>query len=63
MGEIEKEKDMSNLQIGDTIKCHDKNDLIDTMKSLQKEGIYCDFMFLKDGNKGYWLIVEGSEKA
>ena len=63
MGEIEKEKGMSNLQIGDTIKCHDKNGLIDTMESLQKEGIYCDFMFLKDGKKGYWLIVEGSEKA
>jgi hypothetical protein len=54
---------MSNLQIGDTIECHDKNDLIDTMEILQKEGIYCDWMFEKEGKKGYWLIVKGSEKA
>lgn len=40
-----------------------KNDLIDTMEILQKEGIYCDWMLEKEGKKGYWLIVEGSEKA
>lgn len=48
----------NTFQIGDTIKCHDKNDLVHTMYELQAEGIETDFLFEKDGEKGLWLKVE-----
>lgn len=46
------------LQIGDTIKCADAEDMINTMHDLEKEGITTDFMYEKDGEKGLWLVVE-----
>ena len=47
------------LKVGDTIKCHDADDLINTMKDLAQEGIETDFVYEKDGQKGLWLeIVE-----
>lgn len=48
---------MNRLQVGDTIKCKDKDDMVDTMQALIKEGIDTDFMYEKDGEKGLWLIV------
>lgn len=41
----------------DTIKCIDKNDLIETMYALEKVGVETDFLYEKDGKKGLWLIV------
>ena len=46
------------LQVGDTIKCHDADDMIRTMTELEKENITTDFMYEKDGVKGLWLLVE-----
>lgn len=46
------------LQVGDTIKCHDKEEMVDLMTELEKENITTDFMYEKDGEKGLWLVVE-----
>lgn len=54
------------LKVGDTIKCHDKDDMADTFQALQKEGVDTDFLYEKDGKKGLWLIVlsvEGSKNG
>lgn len=51
-----------DLRVGDTIKCKDNDDLIETMRTLQEQGIDTDFLFEKDGEKGKWLIVEGISK-
>lgn len=48
----------NKLKVGDTIKCHDKDDMVNTMTELAKEDIYCDFLYEKDGVKGLWLVVE-----
>ena len=45
------------LKVGDTIKCRDADDLIDTMKDLAKEGIETDFVYEKDGKRGLWLEI------
>lgn len=50
------------LKIGDTIKCASKDDAVDTMQNLAKEGIDTDFLYEKDGIKGIWLIVCKIEK-
>lgn len=39
------------LKVGDTIKCHDKNDLVETMVELSKQDIFTDFLYEKDGKK------------
>lgn len=55
-------KDIYNtLKVGDTIKCNDPKDMVSTMQDLAKSGIEADFMYEKDGKKGYWLIVTGEE--
>lgn len=46
------------LQVGDTIKCYNADDMIRTMHELAKENITTDFMYEKDGVKGLWLVVE-----
>ena len=50
------------LKVGDTIQCHDADDMIRTMKELEKENITPDFMYEKDGIKGLWLVVESMGK-
>ena len=45
------------LKVGDTIKCHDKDDAINYMIELAKENIETDFMYEKDGTDGLWLVV------
>ena len=50
------------LRIGDTIKCANKDDLLETHNELAKEGIITDFMYEKDGVKGLWLEVIKIEK-
>ena len=47
----------SKMKAGDTIKCADIDDMIHTMQELEKEDIHTDFMYEKDGKKGYWLLV------
>lgn len=50
------------LSIGDTIKCADKEDCVNMMLELAKEGDETDFLYEKDGKKGFWLEVEKVEE-
>lgn len=54
-----RQKKMNKFQIGDTIKCYNKDELVKIMTALEKENIHTDFLYEKDGHKGLWLIVEG----
>lgn len=49
------------VKVGDTIKCHDKDEMLQVMTNLAKRGIFTDFMYEKDGMEGYWLVVEKVE--
>ena len=46
------------LKAGDTIKCADKEDLLNAHNDLALNGVYTDFLYEKDGEQGLWLIVE-----
>lgn len=48
---------MEKLKKGDTIKCHDPEDLANAFMELSKNDIDVDFMYEKNGEKGYWLEV------
>lgn len=51
------------MKKGDTIKCHDKEELVEVMCELEKEGYRTDFLYEKDGQKGLWLqITKGIRK-
>lgn len=45
------------LKRGDTIKCSDAEDMIKTMNELEQQDIQTDFLYEKDGEKGYWLEI------
>lgn len=46
------------VKFGDTIKCHDKDEMVQVMTNLAKKGIFTDFMHEKDGVPGFCLVVE-----
>lgn len=46
-----------NLKIGDTIKCSDSNEMVSLSEELAKEDVVTDFLYEKDGEKGFWLEV------
>ena len=48
---------MEQLKVGDTIKCHDKDDCVNYMTELAKCDIVTDFLYEKDGEHGLWLVV------
>lgn len=50
--------DTQKLHIGDTIKCLNADDMVDTMYKLMHCDIETDFMYEKDGEKGLWLVIE-----
>lgn len=50
------------LKKGDTIKCKNAHDLVNTMMRLAKEDIETDFLYELNGEKGHWLIVTKDEK-
>lgn len=50
------------LSIGDTIKCADKEDCVNMMLELAKEGVETDFLYEKDGKKGFCFEVEKVEE-
>ncbi len=57
----EREIDMSNLQIGDTIICSSQDNMIDTMMELAQAGIETDFVY---GDKEkYKLVVTDIEEG
>lgn len=45
------------MNVGDTIKCLDADEMIDIMEALADEDIETDFVYEKDGKRGYWLII------
>ena len=49
----QEKKKKSDLKVGDTIKCRDSDDMIDTMNDLVKSGIETDFLYKKDGKEGF----------
>lgn len=46
------------LKVGDTIKCANKEDLLNTHNDLALNGVYTDFLYEKDGEQGLWLEVK-----
>lgn len=46
------------LKVGDTIQCADADDMVNTMTDLARNNVQTDFMYEKDGQKGFWLVVE-----
>jgi hypothetical protein len=48
---------MKKLKIGDTIQFEDADDMIDTHTQLAVQGVETDFVYEKEGEKGYWLEV------
>ena len=55
----QEKKKKSDLKVGDTIKYHDPDDMIDAMNELVKSGVETDFLYKKDGKEGFWLVVTG----
>jgi hypothetical protein len=51
------------LNKGDTIKCKDPDELINLMHQLEAEGYKTDFVFEKDGERGFWLEIEEVPKC
>lgn len=47
----QEKKKKSDLKVGDTIKCHDPDDMVDKMEELTKSGINTDFVYEKDGKR------------
>lgn len=45
------------MKVGDTIKCRDKFNMVDNMMQLAKNDIETEFVYEKDGVKGFWLEV------
>lgn len=50
-------KNKTGLEVGDTIKCSDKEEMVELMNGLAEDDIETDFLYEKDGQKGLWLIV------
>lgn len=50
------------LKPGDTIKCANKEDLLTTHNELALNGVYTDFLYEKDGEKGLWLEVKSGKE-
>lgn len=50
------------LKKGDTIQCRDKEDLLNTALELDRLHIKNDFLYEKDGQKGYWIEVLETEE-
>lgn len=48
---------LEQIKVGDTFKCHNKDDCVDYMTELAKRGIVTDFLYEKDGERGLWLVV------
>ena len=45
------------IEVGDWIRCKDRDDMINTMHDLIMEGVEVDFRYDRHGEKGLWLEV------
>lgn len=50
------------LEVGDWIKCRDKEDMVATMYELLKEGYDTDFRYERHGLRGLWLEITAIER-
>ena len=57
LGMLEKEDEKRNLQVGDTIQCRDREEMLHYMYALQDDGIETEFLYEKNGVKGLWLEI------
>lgn len=57
MAEVKKD-----VEVGDMIRCKDKDDCVKTMVALQEVGAVTDFCYEYKGNRGLWLYVSEIEK-
>ncbi len=48
----------NDLKIGDTIKCS-KDECVEVDIELNKLGYTTDYIFEKDGEHGYWIVIKG----
>lgn len=54
---------MSKLKIGDTIQCHDEKDMLSTHANLMKNGVWCDWLDIKEQPPKKWrLTITGFDK-
>lgn len=51
------EDDDLKIEVGDVIKCKDRDDMISTMHDLIMEGIETEYRYEYKGEKGLWLEV------
>lgn len=42
----------------DLIKCADEEDMYETRMELFREDITSDYLYEKDGEKGFWLVIK-----
>lgn len=45
----------------DTIQCNDADEMVEVHHTLSMQGYKTDFLYEKDGNKGYWIKILGKE--
>lgn len=45
------------IKAGDTIKCHDIDDMAEVMATLKENDIEVDVVYERNGEKGYFLMV------
>ena len=49
----------NKIQIGDLIKCRDKEDAGGVAETLSNLGYIWDYVFEHDGQKGIWIEIQG----
>lgn len=54
---MNRKEDVAGLHVGDTIRCHDAEDTVNTMMDLAEHGYDTDFVYEQEGERGYWLRV------
>lgn len=50
------------LKVGDTIQCSSADELVDMMYALEKADYETEFCYEKDGNRGWWIVIEGDRR-
>lgn len=53
----EPSEEYDSLEVGDWVRCKDRDDMLNTMHDLIMEGIETDFRYERHGQKGLWLEV------
>ena len=48
---------MNRLNVGDTIRCSDKDDMVSLFMTLSAEGYEPEFCYERGGEKGYWIEI------